>query len=217
MEMTSVSSPQPQPQENLNHPQQIVDEDGEVIEKSAVVQELAFTKTGKLDKSLLTNSQLRMIREFRKRPIVSDACRAAIVSRDTHYRWLKENKIYNELIERAKEEGNDLAKGKLWDRVERGDLNSIKYYLEHNDPAYANNLNISVRTMSPSWYERQVGPSPKKAPLDIAPKDQHWLNKAIDRGDTETTNQILIKNNGRGTTDPNPDIQAEEIPVGSTQ
>jgi hypothetical protein len=186
------------------------------------IQELVFNKQGKLDKTLLTSSQLRMIKAFRSRPIVSDACREVKVSRDTHYRWLKENKIYFELIERAKDEGNDTAKSRLWDRVTRGDLNGIKYYLEHNDPAYAQNLNV-VHSMSPSWYERQQGPTIQHAHIEVPGKDQHWLDKAIDRGDKETTNNILIKaaikqNAGQSDGDStDPELQTEVIPMGGTQ
>jgi hypothetical protein len=162
-----------------------------------------------------------MIKAFRDRPIVSDACRAAKVSRDSHYRWLKENKIYYELIQRAIDEGNDTAKSRLWDRVQKGDLNGIKYYLEHNDPAYAQNLNV-VHSMSPSWYERQEGPTLKKSSITVPGKDQHWLNSAIEEGDEEAANRILIKSAISNAAQPEresdePELQAEAIPMGGTQ
>lgn len=206
-ETTSPSSPPPTQQGNL------------------VVTELRYDSRGKLDRSLLSTGQVRMIKYFRERPIVSEACKLARVSRDTHYRWIKENRVYEEFIARAKQEANDFAKGKLWDRVSRADLNALKYYLEHNDPDYANNLQVT-HSMSPSWYEKMAGPSPKKMGVQVKGKDEHWVNKAIDREDVEGANQMLIKaavtkiNNDatrQSGTDQESGIRTEELPAPGTQ
>jgi hypothetical protein len=188
------------------------------------ITELKYTKQGRLDKSLLTSSQLRLIKFFRERPVVSEACKMAKVSRDTHYRWQKENRIYQELIARATEESTDTARGKLWDKVSRGDLQAVKYYLEHNAAEYAQNLQVT-HSMSPSWYERQAGPSIKNMGVAVTTDKQHVLLKAIDREDVEVTNEILFNAALKKQTEDaqqsgsseDSELQAEAIPMGGTQ
>ena len=49
--------------------------------------------------------------------IVSKACEAVDISRDTHYRWLKEDKGYLEAVTSVNERSIDFAEGQLFNLI----------------------------------------------------------------------------------------------------
>lgn len=133
------------------------------VKRPMVLDEVVLDEYGKPDTDLLTVTQMRMIGKFRKHHgVVSRACREAIVSRDTFYRWMQENKIFSHLIDRARNENVDYVENKLWDRIERGDAWAIQMYLKANHPAYSDKLQINIKQMTPSWMEKLKGPKKKQ-------------------------------------------------------
>lgn len=120
------------------------------------VEEVVFDEKGRPDTSLLTQVQMRMLSKFRaSHGVVSRACMAAGVSRDTFYRWQTENKIFAHLIDRAKQENNDYVENKLWDRLERGEPWAIQMYMRANHPSYSDKLQVNVKQLTPSWYNKR--------------------------------------------------------------
>lgn len=65
--------------------------------------------------------------------VVTPACDAVGISRDTHYRWLKEDENYSEAVSEAKEISVDQAESHLWSLVnhenEKIQLGALKLYL----------------------------------------------------------------------------------------
>jgi len=61
--------------------------------------------------------------------IVSLACEAVGITRQTHYNWIKANKRYAEEIESLEEKQIDLAENKLMVNVKKGNQRSIEFYL----------------------------------------------------------------------------------------
>jgi hypothetical protein len=80
------------------------------------------------------------IEEIKKTPIVAAVCNKIGISRQTVYRWLKEDikfKIpYDESLNQGINNINDLAESKLIGAIDRGEAWAIKYWLEINNKKY---------------------------------------------------------------------------------
>lgn len=61
---------------------------------------------------------------------ISTACKATDISRQTHYRWLKEDEEYAEAVSEQSETILDIAERKLLEKVEEGDLRAIMFLLK---------------------------------------------------------------------------------------
>lgn len=67
---------------------------------------------------------------------VSVATQQAGISRDTFYRWLKEDKEFKEKIDRIQYHLNDLVEDILMIKIMQGDGPSVRFYLSRKHPAY---------------------------------------------------------------------------------
>ena len=62
--------------------------------------------------------------------IVTDACKEAEISRQTHYRWMKEDEEYRAEIESLSDMVIDFAESKLCKQIDKGDTTAIIFYLK---------------------------------------------------------------------------------------
>lgn len=62
--------------------------------------------------------------------IVSHACKAAKVCRDSHYRWLKEDKEYKKKVDDLSNLALDLAESKLHKQIQESNLTAIIFFLK---------------------------------------------------------------------------------------
>lgn len=62
--------------------------------------------------------------------IVTDACKNTNISRDTHYRWLKEDEKYKEAVEELEGVALDFAESKLHQKISTGDTTAIIFFLK---------------------------------------------------------------------------------------
>ena len=73
-------------------------------------------------------------------PSVSRACQKCDISRQSFYRWCKEDSnfksSYEESLKRGVESINDLAESKLISKINNGELPAIKLWLENNKKEY---------------------------------------------------------------------------------
>lgn len=80
------------------------------------------------------------LEELRKTPVVNAVCKQVDITRQTVYRWIKEdsefNKEYEECMSQGVDNVNDLAISQLIKKVQQGDSGEIKYWLSHNHPTY---------------------------------------------------------------------------------
>ncbi|MFA5009315.1 MAG: hypothetical protein WC534_01885 [Candidatus Paceibacterota bacterium] len=58
------------------------------------------------------------------------------ISRDTFYRWLKEDKEFKEKIDHIQNHLNDLVEDILMLKILQGDGPSVRFYLSRKHPAY---------------------------------------------------------------------------------
>lgn len=62
--------------------------------------------------------------------IVTTACKTVDISRDTHYRWLKEDEAYREACDGIADIALDFAESKLHKQIEKGDTTATIFYLK---------------------------------------------------------------------------------------
>lgn len=62
--------------------------------------------------------------------VVTDACKKADISRDTHYRWLREDEQYKGAVEEIEGVALDFAESKLYGKIDKGDTTAIIFYLK---------------------------------------------------------------------------------------
>jgi len=95
------------------------------------------------------NKKTEMIEQFEKTPIIEVVCSKAGVSRQTHYRWIKEDAEYAKAVNKALAEGtsriSDIAETQLINLIKKESLGAVIYWLRHRHPDYANRLEISAK------------------------------------------------------------------------
>ncbi len=82
----------------------------------------------------MTNSDIlkeKMVKALEKSMgIVTDACKAVGIARQTHYRWTKEDKDYNDNVESISGIAIDFAETQLYKQIENGVPASTIFYLK---------------------------------------------------------------------------------------
>lgn len=85
-----------------------------------------MTKSDKSDK--LKKRLLESLETFHG--IVSSACKECKCSRDTFYRYVKDDKEFSKHVDDISNTALDFVEGKLFDKVESGDTTAIIFYLK---------------------------------------------------------------------------------------
>lgn len=62
--------------------------------------------------------------------IVTAACKAAGINRDTHYRWLKEDADYKDAVNELANVSLDFAENALLKKIQEGETTAIIFYLK---------------------------------------------------------------------------------------
>ena len=62
--------------------------------------------------------------------IVTTACKLADISRETFYRWMREDDEFKELVHQASEQAKDFVESKLYQQIEKGNVPSIIFYMK---------------------------------------------------------------------------------------
>ena len=60
----------------------------------------------------------------------TECCKYADISRDTYYRWIRENEDFSDRMELAKCDLNIKAKNNIADEIEKGNIEISKWHLE---------------------------------------------------------------------------------------
>jgi hypothetical protein len=135
-----------------------------------------------------------LLRAYRKyRGIVTMACKTTEISRDTFYRWRRDNKVFDFLIERALDDSNDWAESLLLQKMEKGQLQAIMFYLRAHHPRYADNKTVTHKLATPSWYERMTGKTKGYDGKDYSspPPLSPVKVRALPKGSLEPLEQVI--------------------------
>ena len=87
--------------------------------------------------------------------VVSTACKAAGISRDTHYRWLKEDPEYKAQVEELSEVAVDFAESHLHKLIRDGNPAATIFFLKTKGKSrgYVERQEIAVAEKKPlSWF-----------------------------------------------------------------
>jgi len=89
----------------------------------------------------------RFLEELRKTPVVQVACQKMSWGRTTYYRLRRGDRKFAELADMALQEGrkvvNDLGEAQTISLMKDRDMQAIRFWLTHNEPRYANKLEIN--------------------------------------------------------------------------
>lgn len=62
--------------------------------------------------------------------VVAPACKDVKISRQTHYRWMREDEEYKERVEEVGEEAIDFAESCLYKQIKEGNTTATIFYLK---------------------------------------------------------------------------------------
>lgn len=87
-----------------------------------------------------TRQARHFLDELQKTPVVSAVCSKLNLSRQTIYRWIKEDPEFKKEYEACLSSGidniNDLAESQLIKKIQTGDIRAVTYWLENNKTKY---------------------------------------------------------------------------------
>ena len=87
--------------------------------------------------------------ELRKIPIVLVACEKSGVSRNSVYRWKREDKDFSKAMGEAISEGeelvNDMSESQLLTLIKEKNFSAVRYWLSHRSPKFKEKVEITTK------------------------------------------------------------------------
>lgn len=124
--------------------------------------------------------------ELKKVPIVLVACEKSGISRNSVYRWRREDKDFSKAMDEALAEGealvNDMSESQLLTLIKEKSWQAISFQLRHRNPRFKDKIEVTSKVedtgeLSPSQAE-VVCQALKLA--KILPNDKETINKLND-------------------------------------
>ena len=87
--------------------------------------------------------------------IVTPACKAVGIARQTHYRWLEEDEVYKRLVKDVQMTKRDFTESAVYQLVQKGNVQATLYANRINkDRGYSESVEVSGREGEPiKWVE----------------------------------------------------------------
>lgn len=90
--------------------------------------------------------------------IVTTACKSVGISRETHYRWLREDEEYRKQVEDISDVALDFAESQLHKQIQNGEVSSTIFYLKTKGKkrGYVERTEITADVSvnkKPSWFD----------------------------------------------------------------
>ena len=93
-----------------------------------------------------TSEKEEVVRILHNTPIIQTPCAKANIGRATFYRWLKEDTVFANAVDKALHEGallvNDMAESQLIGAIKDRNLTAIMFWLKHRHAVYKNRIEI---------------------------------------------------------------------------
>ena len=94
-------------------------------------------------------TQNQFFEELRKVPIVQVACEKTGLSRNSIYRWKKEDKEFSKEMDQAMADGvafvNDMSESQLLTMIKEKNWSAISFWLKHRNDNYKNKIEITTK------------------------------------------------------------------------
>jgi hypothetical protein len=91
----------------------------------------------------------QFLEELQKVPIVQVVCEKTGISRNSVYRWRKEDPSFAKAMDEAMAEGvafvNDMSESQLLTMIKEKNWSAISFWLRHRNDNYKNTLEISTK------------------------------------------------------------------------
>ena len=91
--------------------------------------------------------QKQFFDELRKVPIVQVACEKTGLSRNSIYRWKREDREFSEKMDEAIKDGvafvNDMSESQLLTMIKEKNWSAISFWLKHRNDNYKNKVELS--------------------------------------------------------------------------
>ena len=88
--------------------------------------------------------------ELKKVPIVLVACEKSGVSRNSVYRWKREDKEFSKVMDEALAEGealvNDMSESQLLTMIREKNWSAISFWLRHRNPRFKDKIEVTSKT-----------------------------------------------------------------------
>jgi hypothetical protein len=112
--------------------------------------------------------------ELSRVPIVQFACEKTGLSRQTIYRWRKEDKDFSKKMDQAIEDGvafvNDMSESQLLTMIKEGKFPAVRLWLTNNHTRYTNKLHITKTEEKKELTEEQKATIKEALSLSINKK-----------------------------------------------
>lgn len=90
----------------------------------------------------------QFLEELKKVPIVQVACEKTGISRNSVYRWRREDKKFAEDMDKAMTEGvafvNDMSESQLLTMIKEKNWSAISFWLRHRNDNYKNKIEVTT-------------------------------------------------------------------------
>lgn len=91
----------------------------------------------------------QFLEELKKVPIVQVACEKTGISRNSVYRWRREDKKFAEAMDVAMTEGvafvNDMSESQLLTMIKEKNWSAISFWLRHRNDNYKNKIEVTTK------------------------------------------------------------------------
>jgi len=88
--------------------------------------------------------------ELKKVPIVLVACEKSGISRNSVYRWKREDKEFSKVMDEALAEGealvNDMSESQLLTMIREKNWSAISFWLRHRNPRFKDKIEVTSKT-----------------------------------------------------------------------
>jgi len=141
--------------------------------------------------------QNKFFEELRKIPIVQVACEKTGISRNSVYRWKKEDPSFTKEMDRAMSEGvdfvNDMSESQLLTMIKEKNWGPISFWLKHRNDNYKNKVEITTKE-----YSEELTPEQEKIVREALELSSTIISNH-QKNDTDKNNITTISgNNDKG-------------------
>lgn len=103
--------------------------------------------------------QDQFLEELAKVPIVQVACEKTGLSRNSVYRWRKEDKVFEKKMDEALKSGvafvNDMSESQLLTLIKEKSYQAISFWLRHRNDNYKDRIEVTTKEDSGELTEEQ--------------------------------------------------------------
>lgn len=104
--------------------------------------------------------QGQFFEELAKVPIVQVACEKTAISRNSVYRWRKEDSTFAKKMDKALADGialvNDMSESQLLTMIKEKNWHAISFWLRHRNDNYKNKIEITTKEESEALTPSQA-------------------------------------------------------------